>query len=240
MLRPGCATSRLPCLEGRVAGLSGLAVDIDGLGGHVSVGDRLLLAARDGHGIPAEIVGFRHGLAQAMPFGALDGLGPGSAASFRPRPAGEPNGGTLAVSNGWLGRVLDPLGRPLDGHGPLPSGPCVRRVRAAPPEATRRARLGAAAGCRRARTQLLRHLPPGTAARPVLRLRHRQVEPARHAGAPHRLRRRGARPGRRARTRGAGVPRGRSGRGRAGALGGRRRHLGFARRCCAARRRTPP
>jgi flagellum-specific ATP synthase len=132
----------LPCLEGRVAGLSGLAIDIDGLSGHASVGDRLLLAARDGHGVPAEIIGFRNGLAQAMPFGAFDGLGPGSAASFHPHPAGEPNGGTLSISSGWLGRALDPLGRALDGRGPLPSGPCVRRVRAAPPEATRRARLG--------------------------------------------------------------------------------------------------
>ena len=70
-------------VEGRVAALSGLVVDIDGLGGHVSIGDRVLLAARDGHGIPAEIVGFRHDLAQAMPFAALDGLGPGNAALFQ-------------------------------------------------------------------------------------------------------------------------------------------------------------
>src|SRR5579872_5033455 len=70
-------------LEGRVTGLSGLVVDIDGLSGHTSVGDRLLLASRDGQEIPAEIVGFRQGLAQAMPFGALDGLGPGSAALLR-------------------------------------------------------------------------------------------------------------------------------------------------------------
>jgi flagellum-specific ATP synthase len=129
-------------VEGRVAALSGLVVDIDGLGGHVSIGDRVLLAARDGHGIPAEIVGFRHDLAQAMPFAALDGLGPGNAALFQPCMAGEPNGGTLPVSDDWLGRVLDPLGRALDSHGPLPSGPRLRRVRAVPPEATRRARLG--------------------------------------------------------------------------------------------------
>jgi flagellum-specific ATP synthase len=129
-------------LEGRIAGLSGLVIDIDGLSGHVSVGDRLMLAARHGQGIPAEVIGFRHGLAQAMPFGALDGLGPGIAAWFHPHPEGEPNGGTLPVSNGWLGRVLDPLGRPLDGQGPLPPGPYLRRVRAAPPEATDRARLG--------------------------------------------------------------------------------------------------
>ena len=130
-------------LEARIVGLSGLVIDVDGLGGHASVGDRLLLSARDGHRISAEIVGFRHGLAQAMPFGSLDGFGPGSTALFRPHATTEPDGGTLPVSNDWLGRVLDPLGVPLDRHGPLPPGPLPRRVRAAPPDATRRARLGA-------------------------------------------------------------------------------------------------
>jgi flagellum-specific ATP synthase len=126
-------------LEGRVVGVSGLVVDIDGLSSHVSVGDRLSLATRDGQGIPAEVVGFRQGLAQAMPFAALDRLGPGSLVTFRPEPGG---GGTLAVTDAWLGRVLDPLGRPLDGRGPLPAGATVRRVRGAPPDATQRARLG--------------------------------------------------------------------------------------------------
>ncbi|HEY6441117.1 MAG TPA: FliI/YscN family ATPase [Acetobacteraceae bacterium] len=129
-------------IEGRVSGLSGLVVDIDGLSGHVCVGDRLLLAARDGHDIPAEIVGFRQGLAQAMPFGALDGLGPGSAARFQPQSSAAPSGGTLSVSDAWLGRVLDPLGRPLDARGALPAGRTARRVRAPPPDATMRARLG--------------------------------------------------------------------------------------------------
>lgn len=126
-------------LEGRVVGLSGLVVDIDGLSSHVSVGDRLSLETRDGQEIPAEVVGFRQGFAQVMPFAALDRLGPGSTVLFRPAPQG---GGTLAVADAWLGRVLDPLGRSLDGHGPLAAGPRARRVRAAPPEATLRARLG--------------------------------------------------------------------------------------------------
>ncbi|HET7881014.1 MAG TPA: flagellar protein export ATPase FliI [Acetobacteraceae bacterium] len=129
-------------LEGRVAGLSGLIVDIDGLAGHAGVGDRLLLTGRDGKIVPAEIVGFRHGQAQAMPFGSLDGLGPGAAALFPVMPDTEAHGGTLPVADEWLGRVLDPLGSPLDRHGPLPTGPRFRRVRVRPPEAPERARLG--------------------------------------------------------------------------------------------------
>jgi flagellum-specific ATP synthase len=87
--------------------------------------------------IPAEIVGFRDGLAQAMPFAALDGLGPGHSACLAADRSGK-----LAVSNGWLGRVVDPLGRPMDGRGPLPPGRNARPVRAPPPLATDRARLG--------------------------------------------------------------------------------------------------
>jgi flagellum-specific ATP synthase len=129
-------------IEGHVAGLSGLVIDIDGLAGHVAVGDQLLLARRAAPPVPAEIVGFRQGMAQAMPFAALDGLGPGSAALFRPCATDARQGATLMVHDGWLGRVLDPLGRSLDGHGPLPVGPHARRVKSTPPEATRRARLG--------------------------------------------------------------------------------------------------
>jgi len=129
-------------IEGRVTGLSGLVADVDGLAGHVAVGDHLLLEQRGGRWARAEIVAFREGVAQAMPFSSLDGLGPGSVALFRPEPARAFTGETLSVTDTWLGRVLDPLGQPLDGRGPLPLGPQPRRMRAAPPAATQRARLG--------------------------------------------------------------------------------------------------
>jgi flagellum-specific ATP synthase len=124
-------------LAGRVAGVAGLIVDIDGLAGHVSIGDRLLLETRDGRTVPAEIVGFRADLAQAMPFEAIEGLGPGSSAVSAAEAESR-----FAVSDDWLGRVLDPLGRPLDGKGALPLGTAPRALRAAAPEATSRARLG--------------------------------------------------------------------------------------------------
>ena len=129
-------------LEGRVAGVAGLAVDVGGLSHHLSVGDRIALRSRTGRDVPAEIIGFRNGLAQAMTYGPADGLGPGGAAlAVLPVP-GAVHGATLSVSDGWIGRVIDPLGHPLDARGPLPRGPTPRPVRASPPEATLRARLG--------------------------------------------------------------------------------------------------
>jgi flagellum-specific ATP synthase len=123
-------------VEGVLVGVSGLAVEVAGLTGVASVGDRVALASRGGGDILAEIVGFRGGLAQALPFAAADGLGPGGKAVVLGR------GGSLAVDDAWLGRVIDPLGHPLDRRGRLPPGPVRRPVRAAAPAATRRARLG--------------------------------------------------------------------------------------------------
>lgn len=133
-------------VQGQVVSLAGLAIEISGLAGHISVGDRITIASRAGSAVPAEIIGFRGGLAQAMPFGALDGLGPGSKVSI-PAPPITPivnpgRHGTLAVGREWLGRVIDPLGLPLDGKGNLPDGPAWRSPRSPVPEATLRARLG--------------------------------------------------------------------------------------------------
>jgi flagellum-specific ATP synthase len=142
--RAASAIQRIPAarVEGRVSGLSGLSVEVTGLGGQASVGDRLDLATRNGCSVPAEIVGFARGAAQAMAFGPLDGLGPGSSA-LAPVRLAEPalesarTGAVLAVADGWLGRVVDPL----DGRGALPAG-VPRPVRAPAPAAAMRARLG--------------------------------------------------------------------------------------------------
>ena len=150
----GAALRAIPpvALRGEVAGLSGLMAEIAGVAGQTAIGSRLWLHPRGGGGpVLAEIVGFRDRIARAMAFGKLDGLGPGAAVVVPARidPDGTtPHGirigeaGMLAPGPAWLGRVIDPLGRPLDGRGPLPPGPVLRPVRAAPPEAATRARLG--------------------------------------------------------------------------------------------------
>lgn len=131
--------SQLPPLrlQGQIVAAYGLVADIEGLHGLLAVGDRLDLIGRDARPVRAEVVGFHAGLARAMPFAPIEGIGPGHVARLAER-----RGGTIAVSNGWLGRVLDPLGMPADGKGPLPAGPHPRPIRAQPPPATARARLG--------------------------------------------------------------------------------------------------
>lgn len=128
-------------LAAQVSGLSGMMVEIDGLAGQVAVGDRLELHPRMGNAVPAEVVGFRGEAARALAFGQLDGLAPGSAASAAMRP-GARQGTVLAPCAAWLGRVVDPLGQPLDRRGALPAGLRPLPLRASPPAATARARLG--------------------------------------------------------------------------------------------------
>ena len=126
---------------GRVTSVSGLAATVEGLANHLAIGDRIELAARDGTAVRAEIVAFGAGRARALAFGDLAGLGAGAPARM---PYGAQAGRTtssLKVSDRWLGRVVDPLGTPLDGLGVLGDG-TPRPVRAEPPNAARRARLG--------------------------------------------------------------------------------------------------
>jgi flagellum-specific ATP synthase len=124
-------------VSGTVTNLQGLLIEVEGLFGLAALGDRLELQTRTGETIPAEVIGFRGQALQAMAYGALDGVPQGSWAILR-----NAHHTMLDVAPSWLGRVIDPLGNPLDQRGPLLSGAIPRRTRAAPPDATRRARVG--------------------------------------------------------------------------------------------------
>jgi flagellum-specific ATP synthase len=126
---------------GQVSEVTGLSVGIAGLSPLLAVGDRVSLQGRSSQFVPAEITGFRGGKAQAMPLGALTGIGPGARALAQIETQGADGQPTLPVTASWLGRIVDPLGAPLDGKGALPRGP-GRPVRAAPPAAAQRSRLG--------------------------------------------------------------------------------------------------
>jgi flagellum-specific ATP synthase len=124
-------------ISGTVTNLLGLLVEIEGLTGLAAVGDRLTLRTRDGRLVPAEVIGFRNACLQAMAFEPLVGLSHGSRAFWY-----DASHGMLDVAESWLGRVIDPLGNPLDERGMLFGGPTAKSTRTAPPPATARGRLG--------------------------------------------------------------------------------------------------
>ena len=122
-------------LHGRVASLAGLQLTLEGLAPWLQVGARLRLEPPGHPPVPVEVVGFDAGCATALACGPVEGIAPGTPAILAPA-AG------LAVDDSWLGRVLDPGGQPMDGRGPLRPGPLLRPLRAPPPPAGQRARLG--------------------------------------------------------------------------------------------------
>jgi flagellum-specific ATP synthase len=63
--------------------------------------------------IPAEVLGFRDRTVLMMPLEEIRNIGPGSRVVAREDKA------AIAVGQGLLGRVIDGLGKPIDGHGPL-------------------------------------------------------------------------------------------------------------------------
>ena len=122
---------------GRVSGILGMTVEVAGLEQALSIGDWCHLDSRSGGRIVAEAIGFRGGKALLQPFGPLDGIGLGSKVEMaRAEPAVYP-------SKAWLGRIVNALGEPLDGKGPLPLGMERCRLRKAAPPAHARRRVGA-------------------------------------------------------------------------------------------------
>jgi flagellum-specific ATP synthase len=99
------------------------------------VGARIVIES--GRDIPCEVVGFSGSNALVMPFGPLEGVRRGCRAIVTAAAA------AVRPSRGWLGRVVNAMGEPLDGKGPLPAGPSPYPFRNPPPPAHARRRVGA-------------------------------------------------------------------------------------------------
>jgi len=106
---------------GRVTGVNGLLVEVAGTMDPMGIGTRLTLETSLDQPVAAEVVGFKNGRAQTMPFGELDGVRMGCRAFVQSQ------SGEVRPSHGWLGRVVNALGEALDGQGPLERGPQVYR-----------------------------------------------------------------------------------------------------------------
>jgi flagellum-specific ATP synthase len=121
---------------GRVVGVRGLMVEVAGPLHAMSVGARVVIET-PGKNIPCEVVGFSGGHALLMPFAPLEGVRRGCRAVVSAVV------GAVRPSASWLGRVVNALGEPIDGKGPLLSGPSPYPYRNTPPLAHARRRVGA-------------------------------------------------------------------------------------------------
>jgi flagellum-specific ATP synthase len=113
-----------------VSSIVGLGVELNGL--DCAIGD--LVTIGEHPGIEAEVVATTRTGLRCMPLGSMVGINAGAPARSSRRPILVPTG------SGLLGRVLDGLGRPIDGKGPLVSDAHVPLDHATP-SAMHRARI---------------------------------------------------------------------------------------------------
>ncbi len=100
---------------GRVSQVVGLT--IESIGPDVSLGHTCLIRAnKHAEPILAEVVGFKNNHILLMPVGEMHGVGPGSIVEACEKPI------MMNMSEGLLGRVLNGMGEPIDGLGPIPQG----------------------------------------------------------------------------------------------------------------------
>ena len=124
-------------IYGRVVGVRGLMVEVAGPIHAMSVGARVVIENSSGRAIPCEVVGFSGPHALLMPFAPLEGVRRGCRAGV------SLVAGAVRPSPAWLGRVVNAMGEPIDGKGPLAIGPSPFPFRASPPPAHARRRVGA-------------------------------------------------------------------------------------------------
>ncbi len=134
-----CLTAEIAALDpvhdvGRVTEIQGGLILVRGLSHCASIGDQVEIHTRTGGQLRGEVTALDGGrisiLPDCMPEGILIGdrvilKGPVS----------------IAPHESWIGRIVDPAGRPLDGR-PLLRGPEARSLRASPPDAARRRAMG--------------------------------------------------------------------------------------------------
>ncbi len=108
--RRRAANPRALTVEGKLTRMVGLALEASGC--NAAVGDRCRVTSDRGAAVETEVVGFASDRLLLMPIGDVRGLAPGSSVV----PSGRT--GQVGVGEALLGRVLDGMGRPLDGGEP--------------------------------------------------------------------------------------------------------------------------
>jgi flagellum-specific ATP synthase len=96
---------------GRLVGVSGILLEASGYA--FETGSNTRIETTSGDWIDARVVGFRGNVSYLMPFRQATGLVAGA------RVVAADSERVLSIGPAWRGRVIDGLGEPLDGLGPL-------------------------------------------------------------------------------------------------------------------------
>ena len=127
------ASARTIRRVGRVSELSSGMVEIRGLSSSVALADRVEICGRIG-AIGGEVLKLAPDRITVLADATAEGLEIGN-------PVLSVGKAEIAPADDWIGRVIDPMGRPLDGR-PLFRGPRARPLRATPPAAATRRAMG--------------------------------------------------------------------------------------------------
>ncbi len=120
-------------VAGRVRRVTGLIVETTPM--PLPVGSLCHVFSRlSRQAVEAEVVGFRENATLMMPLGEMRGIGPGD------RVESSTTEQVVAVGNHLLGRVLDGMGRPMDGKGPIVAT-ATYPIYADPPDPVMRPRI---------------------------------------------------------------------------------------------------
>ena len=118
---------------GKVTDIVGLVVESLGPD-NVSVGELCYIGGHYDDGIRAEVVGFRGRKILLMPLGEIEGIRLGTSVFRANRQF------SIPVGRGLLGRVVNGLGEPIDGKGPIHSE-SVKTLQGKPPDPLSRRRV---------------------------------------------------------------------------------------------------
>jgi len=119
---------------GRVSSVQGNTLRVSGLSSAARLGDRVRIQTRAGVILTGEVLQLETASLLILPDSAPEGVALGDRVLLL-------EAATIAPAASWIGRIIDPLGEPLDGR-PLLRGPEPRALRADPPAPARRRALG--------------------------------------------------------------------------------------------------
>ncbi len=119
-------------IRGTIHGSEGNLISVEDF--PVPLGAVVQIHRAIGTPIQGQVVGFRSGLTLVSPYQEPSGIGPGSAVRLLQSHR------RISVTASLKGRVIDALGQPIDGKGPLPPGQ-LRSILREAPVATQRPRI---------------------------------------------------------------------------------------------------